>query len=405
MKSLKQLYKIGVGPSSSHTMGPVNAVERFLSENDGHERYVVTLYGSLALTGKGHGTDVAVIKAFGSRSVTIVFDVETKCAHPNTMDLAGYDDGVEVCKMQVFSIGGGDILVAGETFVESENIYPHRTFEQIKDYCKHNSLRYWQYALRFEGDGVTDYIRNAWRIMNKCIDDGLEREGTLPGGLNVERRAKKLTQGCGNAESAQTRQDRIVSSYAFAVGEQNASGGVVVTAPTCGASGVLPAVFGYASRQLNFSDEQIHRGLLTAGIIGNVVKTNASISGAECGCQAEIGTACSMAAAGLAELYGMTLDEIEYSAEVALEHHLGLTCDPVCGLVQIPCIERNAVAAMRAINAVSLATFLADSRKVSFDAVVKAMYETGRDIPENYRETSIGGLAKLVGGSNTIDKK
>ena len=404
MKSLKQLYKIGVGPSSSHTMAPVKAVERFLSEHDGCDSYVVTLYGSLALTGKGHGTDVAVIKAFGSRSVTIVFDTETKCAHPNTMDLAGYDDGVEVCKMQVFSIGGGDILVAGETFVESENIYPHRTFEQIKDYCKHNSLRYWQYALRFEGDGITDYIQNVWRIMNQCIDDGLEREGTLPGGLNVVRRAKKLTQ-CGNAESAQTRQDRIVSSYAFAVGEQNASGGMVVTAPTCGASGVLPAVFGYAARQLNFSDEQIYRGLLTAGIIGNVVKTNASISGAECGCQAEIGTACSMAAAGLAELYGMTLDEIEYSAEVALEHHLGLTCDPVCGLVQIPCIERNAVAAMRAINAVSLATFLADSRKVSFDAVVKAMYETGRDIPENYRETSIGGLAKLVGGSNTIDKK
>ncbi len=404
MKSLKQLYKIGVGPSSSHTMAPVKAVERFLSEHDGCDSYVVTLYGSLALTGKGHGTDVAVIKAFGSRSVTIVFDTETKCAHPNTMDLAGYDDGVEVCKMQVFSIGGGDILVAGETFVESENIYPHRTFEQIKDYCKHNSLRYWQYALRFEGDGITDYIQNVWRIMNQCIDDGLEREGTLPGGLNVVRRAKKLTQ-CGSAESAQTRQHRIVSSYAFAVGEQNASGGMVVTAPTCGASGVLPAVFGYAARQLNFSDEQIYRGLLTAGIIGNVVKTNASISGAECGCQAEIGTACSMAAAGLAELYGMTLDEIEYSAEVALEHHLGLTCDPVCGLVQIPCIERNAVAAMRAINAVSLATFLADSRKVSFDAVVKAMYETGRDIPENYRETSIGGLAKLVGGSNTIDKK
>ena len=404
MKSLKQLYKIGVGPSSSHTMAPVKAVERFLSEHDGCDSYVVTLYGSLALTGKGHGTDVAVIKAFGSRSLTIVFDTETKCAHPNTMDLAGYDDGVEVCKMQVFSIGGGDILVAGETFVESENIYPHRTFEQIKDYCKHNSLRYWQYALRFEGDGITDYIQNVWRIMNQCIDDGLEREGTLPGGLNVVRRAKKLTQ-CGSAESAQTRQDRIVSSYAFAVGEQNASGGMVVTAPTCGASGVLPAVFGYAARQLNFSDEQIYRGLLTAGIIGNVVKTNASISGAECGCQAEIGTACSMAAAGLAELYGMTLDEIEYSAEVALEHHLGLTCDPVCGLVQIPCIERNAVAAMRAINAVSLATFIADSRKVSFDAVVKAMYETGRDIPENYRETSIGGLAKLVGGSNTIDKK
>ena len=405
MKSLQQLYKIGVGPSSSHTMAPVKAVERFLSEHDGCDSYVVTLYGSLALTGKGHGTDTAVTKAFGNRSVKIVFDYDTKCAHPNTMTLSGYVDGAEESSMQVLSVGGGDIRVVGEQYVESRDVYPQENFQQIKDYCKQNNIRYWQYALRFEGDGITDYMRTVWRTMNECIDQGLTQDGVLPGGLDVARRAKKLAECCGKAERAQTREDRIVSSYAFAVGEQNACGGTVVTAPTCGASGVLPAVFRYAANQLGFSDEDIIRGLLTAGIVGNVVKTNASISGAECGCQAEIGTACAMAAAGLAELYGMTLDEIEYSAEVALEHHLGLTCDPVCGLVQIPCIERNAVAAMRAINAVSLASFLADSRKVSFDAVVKAMYETGRDIPENYRETSIGGLAKLVGGSNTIDKK
>lgn len=396
MKSLKQLYKIGVGPSSSHTMGPVKIAERFLRENDGCDNYVVTLYGSLALTGKGHGTDTAVKKAFGQRKTEIVFDTVTKCAHPNTMELSGYSNGAEVCKMQAFSIGGGDILVAGETFSEGEEVYPHGDFQEIKNYCMQNNLRYWQYVLQYEDGDIIDYMRVIWRAMNDAVNSGLRYEGVLPGGLNVSRRAKKLMTGEGKKETSQTREDRIVSAYAFAVGEQNASGGTVVTAPTCGASGVLPAVFRYARERHGFSDEQIVRALLTAGLIGNVVKTNASISGAECGCQAEIGTACSMAAAGLAELYGMSLDEIEYGAEVALEHHLGLTCDPVCGLVQIPCIERNAVAAMRAINAVSLATFLADSRKVSFDNVVKAMYETGRDIPESYRETSVGGLAKII---------
>ena len=401
MKSLKQLYKIGVGPSSSHTMGPVKAVERFLSQYDGCDKYRVTLYGSLALTGKGHGTDTAIKKAFGIRDVEIAFDCETKCAHPNTMELVGLKDGAECCKMQVFSIGGGDIMIAGETFVEGEDIYPHKSFQEIKDYCKRNNLRYWQYAMQYERDDITDYMRGIWKAMREAIEEGLRREGVLPGGLNVAMRAKKLAFADENRkETAQTREDRIVSSYAFAVGEQNASGGRIVTAPTCGASGVLPAVFRYACEQRCLTEEEICRGLLTAGIIGNVVKTNASISGAECGCQAEIGTACSMAAAGLAELYGMSLDEIEYAAEVALEHHLGLTCDPVGGLVQIPCIERNAVAAMRAINAVSLSTFLADSRKVSFDAVVKAMYETGRDMSENYRETSIGGLARIISNND-----
>lgn len=394
MKSLRQLYKIGVGPSSSHTMGPVKACERFLREHDGCERYVVKLYGSLALTGKGHGTDVAIAKAFGSRCVDIIFDDKTKCAHPNTMDFEGYVGGVKQCQMQVFSIGGGDILVAGEALVDSAEIYSLNTFEQIKQHCKQRNLRYWQYALICEGGDIMDYMAQIWDVMLQSVADGLQADGVLPGGLNVVRRAKKLAVTVKD-EAAQTREDRIVASYAFAVSEQNASGGVVVTAPTCGASGVVPSVFKYACVERGFTNEQICKALLTAGLVGNVVKTNASISGAECGCQAEIGTACSMAAAGLAELYGMTLDEIEYSAEVALEHHLGLTCDPVCGLVQIPCIERNAVAAMRAINAVSLATFLSDSRKVSFDTVVNAMYETGHDLSESYKETAIGGLAKL----------
>ncbi len=394
MKSLRNLYKIGIGPSSSHTMGPVKAVERFLAEKGEFDRYTVTLFGSLAMTGKGHGTDAAIFRAFGNRRAEVVFDKETKCVHPNTMEITGYKEGCDPVRVQVFSIGGGDVVFAGETFDEGDEIYPQNTFLQVKEYCKQHGLRLWEYALRFENDAICDYMREIWDVMQRCVDDGLSAEGVLPGGLNVQRRAKMLLNES-NDVTRHTRRDRIVASYAFAVGEQNASGGVVVTAPTCGSSGVLPAVMVYAKRQQDYSDEEICRALLSAGIVGNVVKTNASVSGAECGCQAEIGTACAMAAAALAELYNMTLDEIEYSAEVALEHQLGLTCDPVDGLVQIPCIERNAVGAMRAINAVSLATFLADSRKISFDTVVGAMYETGKDLSDKYRETGAGGLAKV----------
>ncbi len=395
MKSLKTLYKIGVGPSSSHTMGPVKAAERFLSEYGDCDCYEVRLMGSLAMTGEGHGTDAAIKRAFGDKKVKVIFDKLTKClVHPNTMEFAGFKDGRDPVRMQIFSIGGGDILVAGESYREGEDVYALDTFEQIKKYCKDNDLRLWQYALRCEDEDIAEYMGQIWNVMQDCIAQGLAADGVLPGGLNVQRRAKKLLNEFSDI-TRHTRRDRIVASYAFAVSEQNAAGGTVVTAPTCGASGVLPAVMMYAKQQQDYSDKDICRALLTAGIVGNIVKTNASISGAECGCQAEIGTACAMAAAALAELYQMTLDEIEYSAEVALEHQLGLTCDPVCGLVQIPCIERNAVGAMRAINAVSLATFLADSRKISFDTVVNVMYETGKDISEKYRETSVGGLAKI----------
>ena len=394
MKSLRELYKIGIGPSSSHTMGPVRACERFLEKYDGYDSYEVTLYGSLAMTGKGHGTDRAILGAFGSRRAEVKFDTATKCAHPNTMKFVAFKANGQPVTVMITSIGGGEIAIEGEIPSEHTDVYEHNSFEQVKRYCRENGLRFWQYAAQREGEDVLDYMREIWLTMQSCVNEGLQQEGVLPGGLNVQRRAKMLLTDRNDVNS-QTRKDRIVSAYAFAAGEQNAAGGKVVTAPTCGASGVLPAVFMYAKHQQDFTDEQICKALLTAGIVGNVVKTNASISGAECGCQAEIGTACAMAAAGLAELYGMTLDEIEYSAEVALEHQLGLTCDPVGGLVQIPCIERNAVGAMRAINAVSIATFLADSRKISFDTVVAAMYETGRDISENYRETSVGGLAKV----------
>ena len=395
MKSLTELYKIGVGPSSSHTMGPVKACEWFLSRFDGYDSYVVTLFGSLAMTGAGHGTDTAIERAFGNRRVTIVLDKTTECkVHPNTMTIEAIKQDLPPHKVTVYSIGGGEIRVEGEKFEESKDVYPHNTFEEIKRYCQQNDLRLWQYVERFESPFFPPHVAKIWKTMQESINLGLKKEGVLPGGLNVVRRAKKLISSTSDV-TRQARKDRLVSAYAFAVGEQNASGGTVVTAPTCGASGVLPAVFFYAKKHQKFSDEAICRALMTAGLVGNVVKTNASISGAECGCQAEIGTACAMAAAGLAELLGMSTEQIEYSAEVALEHHLGLTCDPVCGLVQIPCIERTAVAAMRAINAVTIATFLADSRKISFDTVVRAMYETGRDIGVGYRETSTGGLAKV----------
>ena len=395
MESLINLYKIGVGPSSSHTMGPVKACEWFLSQYDGYDSYTVTLCGSLAMTGKGHGTDRAIERAFGNRSVAIIFDKTTECSvHPNTMIFEAFKQNLPTAKATMYSVGGGEIRIEGQEVEVSKQCYPHNTFEEIKRYCKANNLRLWEYVLRFESEKILPHVEKIWQTMQNCIHEGLKNDGILPGGLNVVRRAKKLISSRRDV-TRQARKDRIVSAYAFAVGEQNASGAEVVTAPTCGASGVLPAVFMYAKKHQKFSDNAICHALLTAGLVGNIVKTNASISGAECGCQAEIGTACAMAAAGLAELYRMSIDQIEYCAEVALEHHLGLTCDPVNGLVQIPCIERNAVGAMRAINAVSIATFLTDSRKISFDTVVRAMYETGRDISVGYRETSMSGLAKV----------
>lgn len=399
MKSLRYLYKKGLGPSSSHTMGPAKAAEEFLRRHDGAEKYSAVLFGSLAMTGEGHGTDRAITRVFGNRPIKIVFDKKSKCVHPNTLEFIAYNGAAEVAREQYFSIGGGETVLAGRKPEEQRTVYPHASFAEIKQYCKDNNLDLAQYVVHFEGKDILRFALDIWQTMKNVVKVGLTKEGVLPGGLNVARRAKQLYADPQKRETAQSREDRIVAAYAFAVGEQNAAGGEIVTAPTCGASGVLPAVFMFFQQENGCSDEEIARALLVAGIVGNLVKTNASISGAECGCQAEVGTACAMAAAGLAYLNKMTLEETEYSAEVALEHHLGLTCDPVCGLVQIPCIERNAVGAMRAINAVSLAGFLTSSRKISLDTVITAMYETGRDISENYRETANGGLAKLYKSS------
>ena len=397
MKSVRNIFKIGIGPSSSHTMGPVFAARRFASVYPNADAARVILYGSLAKTGRGHGTDRALIETLAPIPTEIVFDTDDRheLEHPNTMELTAYRNGVELGTMRVLSIGGGEIRVIGEDLCNASEIYTERYFTDIANICKARNIRLSDYVFEHEDAEFKAFLGNVWQTMSASIREGLTHTGILPGGLGVERKAQKLFNQRHIDESPQTRENRLVCSYAFAVSEQNADCGLIVTAPTCGACGVLPAVLKYMQEKNAFSDDDVIRALAVAGLIGNIVATNASVSGAECGCQAEIGTACSMAATALAELYEMGIDQIEYAAEIALEHHLGLTCDPVCGLVQIPCIERNAVAAMRAINALSLANFLSDSRKISFDLVVKTMYHTGRDLSKIYRETSEGGLAKL----------
>ncbi len=394
MKSLKELYRIGRGPSSSHTMAPESAAKLFCEAFPFVDSYKVILYGSLALTGVGHGTDT-VLKKTLPLPTTVIFDKITTMSRPNTMDFIAEKDGKDVGQWRVYSIGGGAFKIEGQDDIESPEIYLQKNFQEIKEYCMQKDMRISDYVFETEGQEIWNYLENVWHQMKNSIRAGLMTTGVLPGGLNISRKARLLFGQRHIDESSETRECRIVCSYAYAVSEQNADGEVIVTAPTCGSCGVLPAVLRYMQEKHKFSDDDIIRALAVGGVVGNVVKTNASISGAECGCQAEIGTACSMASASLAELFGMDLDQIEYAAEVAMEHHLGLTCDPVLGLVQLPCIERNAVAAMRAINALNLANFLTNTRKVSFDIIVETMYETGKDLRSIYRETSEGGLAKL----------
>ena len=398
MQSLTELYKIGRGPSSSHTIGPERACKAFLDRHAADvDRLQVILYGSLAKTGKGHGTDEVIRKTVAPLPCEITFDLtQTELPHPNTMDIIGSRDGAETARARVLSVGGGSIRFEHEAVAQMPDVYREHTFSDIAAYCKSHSIRLWEYALEREGPAFWEHMSQIWEAMKRSIVCGLEDEGILPGGLSVKKKAKALFQNQHIDESAETRENRMVCAFAFAVGEQNASGEQIVTAPTCGAAGVLPAVLYYQQQKNKYSDEQIIQALITAGVIGNLIKTNASISGAECGCQAEIGSACAMAAAALGEVFSLSIDKIEYAAEIAIEHHLGLTCDPICGLVQIPCIERNAVAAMRAINAISLASFLWDSRKISLDKVIRTMKETGRDMLTPYKETSEAGLAKIV---------
>lgn len=397
MRSIRDIYKIGKGPSSSHTMGPERAARIFKQEHPDAEQFRVVLFDSLAKTGVGHGTDRVLREVLAPVPTEIVFATEDpgNLRHPNTLDFYAVEHGTESAPMRVQSVGGGDIVIEGRASTVDEDVYPENSLAEIVQFCKWRKIRLWEYVEMTEGTEIWTFLAGVWKTMRWAIADGLHAEGVLPGGLHLERKAKLLYQQADRNQLAQVRETRIICAYAFAVSEQNADNGTIVTAPTCGSCGVVPSVLRYMQEQHGFSDEKILHALAVAGLIGNLIKHNASISGAECGCQAEVGSACAMASAALAELCDMNLAQIEYAAEIALEHHLGLTCDPICGLVQIPCIERNAVAAMRAMNALNLAYFLYDTRSISFDMVVKTMYQTGINIAKAFRETSEGGLARL----------
>ena len=394
MKSIRSVYKIGHGPSSSHTVGPYNAalaVRRRWPEADA---FRVVLYGSLAFTGEGHGTKGAIRAALPGAEV--LCDTQTKdLPHPNTMRFTALRGGEALGSVRVFSIGGGSVRFENEESEDEREVYPQRDLGEMLALCRTENIRLLDFVRRMEGPGLYPYLREVWRAMCAAVGRGLAAEGTLPGGLNVARKAKALYEKRCYNESADVTMNRVIAAYAYAVSEENADENIVVTAPTCGSCGVLPAVLYYMHIDRGFPEEEILDALAVGALIGNVIRTNASISGAECGCQAEIGSACSMTAAALASLWGLNIDQIEYAAEIAMEHNLGLTCDPVNGLVQIPCIERNAVAAMRAISSVNLSRFLYETRKISFDDVVATMYRTGLDMNEKYRETSHGGLAQL----------
>lgn len=398
MKSLKELYRIGTGPSSSHTMGPRKAAEIFLGRHPEAKGFKVTLYGSLAATGKGHMTNVAITETLEPAApVEIIWEPKIFLPyHPNGMMFVSLDEnGKETDKWVVFSVGGGALEEEGDenSGVNTPSIYEMKTMAEIQNWCEKTGRSYWEYVDECEESDIWDYLAEVWDAMKAAVKRGLEQEGVLPGPLNLRRKASNyFIRASGFKQSLQSR--GLVFAYALAVSEENASGGVIVTAPTCGSCGVVPAVFYHLAKSRDFSDKRILRALATAGLVGNIVKTNASISGAEVGCQGEVGVACAMASAGASQLFGGSPAQIEYAAEMGLEHHLGMTCDPVCGLVQIPCIERNAYAAARALDANLYSAFTDGQHCVSLDKVIEVMKETGNDLPSLYKETSEGGLAK-----------
>ena len=398
MKSIKELYRIGTGPSSSHTMGPRKAAEMFLQRHPEAASFKVTLYGSLAATGKGHMTDKAITETLQPTApVEIIWEPKIFLPfHPNGMTFVALDARQQTIESwTVYSIGGG-ALSEGEkskNHMETPDVYRMNKMTDILLWCEQTGKSYWEYVKECEEEDIWDYLNEVWKTMREAIHRGLEAEGVLPGPLNLRRKAATYyIRASGYRHSLQSR--GLVFAYALAVSEENASGGKIVTAPTCGSCGVVPAVLYHLQKSREFSDIRILRALATAGLVGNIVKFNASISGAEAGCQAEVGVACSMASAAANQLFGGSPAQIEYAAEMGLEHHLGMTCDPVCGLVQIPCIERNAYAAARALDANLYSAFTDGIHRVSFDKVVEVMKQTGHDLPSLYKETSEGGLAK-----------
>lgn len=398
MESLREIFRIGKGPSSSHTMGPQRAAIIFAERHPEAARFEVTLYGSLAATGKGHMTDKAIIDVLKQIApVEIVWEPSVFLPyHPNGMLFRAYNNSQDLLdEWTVYSVGGGALSEgkATDDYFHKESVYELHTLKDIQTWCEHHGRGYWEYVKHCEGDDLWDYLREVWKTMQAAVERGLDSEGALPGPLNLARKAPNYyIKARGYKPSLQSR--GMVYSYALAVSEENASGGTIVTAPTCGACGVVPAVLYHLSKGHDFSETKILHALATAGLFGNIVKYNASISGAEVGCQGEVGVACAMASAASCQLFGGSPSQIEYAAEMGLEHHLGMTCDPVCGLVQIPCIERNAFAACRALDAQLYASFSDGSHRVSFDRVVEVMKQTGHDIPSLYKETSAGGLAK-----------
>jgi L-serine dehydratase len=396
MDSIKDIFKIGIGPSSSHTMGPRRAAQDFLARAPQAIKFRVTLYGSLAATGKGHLTDKAILDILGAERTEIIWEPNTFLPfHPNGMKFEGLTEcGTTITEWEVYSIGGGFLSEGlGQTKV-TQVPYPYTTMDGILKWYGETGRIFWEYVLEYEGQPVFDHLREVWAVMRDAVERGLEAEGVLPGGLGLQRKASAYYRRAEGMRDG-LRGRGLLFAYALAVSEENAAGtGLVVTAPTCGSAGVLPAVLYYLHKHHEVPEKRIIRALATAGLIGAIVKHNASISGAEVGCQGEIGVACAMAAAAVNQIFGGSPNQIEYAAEMGLEHHLGLTCDPICGLVQIPCIERNAFAAARAMDA-NMYACLSDGRhNISFDKVVKTMLETGHDLPSLYKETSTGGLAK-----------
>ena len=395
MKTIRELYRIGVGPSSSHTMGPRKAAELYKERNPLAVSFRVTLYGSLSATGKGHITDRAIFDILEDDRTEIVWSKEFLPFHPNGMKFESRKEGEKDFgePWTVFSIGGGALAEDRENSVESPDVYTMNTMTEILQYCEWSGKGYWEYVEECEGPEIWDFLREVWKVMREAVERGLDAEGVLPGPLNLRRKAYSYhVKATGYKDNLRTR--GLVFSYALAVSEENASGGKIVTAPTCGSCGVVPGVLYHLWKSRDFSEQRILKALATAALFGNVVKTNASISGAEVGCQGEVGVACAMASAAANQLFGGSPAQIEYAAEMGLEHHLGMTCDPVCGLVQIPCIERNAYAAARALDANIYSSFTDGVHRVSFDKVVDVMKQTGHDLPSLYKETSEGGLAK-----------
>ena len=397
MESIREIYKIGYGPSSSHTMGPKKAAETFLQRNPAAASFKVTLYGSLAATGKGHLTDLAIIKTF--HPVPVEFEWLPALflpRHPNAMKFEARDASKNVTDSWIaYSVGGGSI-VDDHTVSETKLIYPETNLASILSWCYENGKNIWEYVEDHEEPDIWDYLEEVWKVMQEAIKRGLEAEGPLPGVLNYPRKASAYYEKARYFEP-DIKKRGMIYAYALAVSEENAAGGLIVTAPTCGACGVIPSVLKYSAKFYKMSDRKILKALATAGIIGNIVKTNASISGADVGCQGEVGTACAMASAAATQLSGGSIYQVEYAAEMGLEHHLGLTCDPVAGLVQVPCIERNAFAAARAINHNNYAMLSDGRHMISFDKIVQTMAQTGHDLPSIYKETSEGGLAHFHG--------